>query len=118
MTKFSLSPDHLTALANIAGEKTVISPDNAQPMMEEWRGRWQGESPLVLAPKTVDELSQLMAYAYAHDIPMVPQGGNTGLVGGQTPKGEILISTKRMRNVRDISPEDFTMTLEAGVTLT
>ena len=52
-----------------------------------------------------------------HGIAIVPQGGNTGLVGGQIPSGEVLISLRKMRAVRDVTPLDDAMTVEAGVTL-
>ncbi len=107
----------LSTLRSLAGEKAIIEGNDRAPFLEEWRGRWPGETPLIVAPGSTEELSAVMAHCYQNDIPMVPQGGNTGLVGGQMPKGEVLITTKRMRAVRDVSPTNFTMTLEAGVTL-
>ena len=113
----TISSDALDALRAAADPKSVVPDDAAGPHLEEWRGRWPGESPLILAPSSAEELSRIMAAAYAHDVPIVPQGGHTGLVGGGSAKGEVIISTKRMRQVRDVAPEGFTMTLEAGITL-
>ncbi|MEM7741852.1 MAG: FAD-binding oxidoreductase [Pseudomonadota bacterium] len=113
----TISRDNIEAIATIAGPKSIVPEDQHQPHLEEWRGRWTGETPLILAPGSTKELSAIMTACYARDIAVVPQGGNTGLVGAQVPKGEVLISTKRMRAVRDVSAEGFTMTLEAGVTL-
>ncbi|MEO1041874.1 MAG: FAD-binding oxidoreductase [Pseudomonadota bacterium] len=113
----TFSQSDIAAIAETAAPKSVVPEDQHQPHLEEWRGRWTGETPLILAPNSTQELSNIMAACYARDIAVVPQGGNTGLVGAQVPKGEVLISTKRLRAVRDVSPEGFTMTLEAGVTL-
>ncbi|MEM9421765.1 MAG: FAD-binding oxidoreductase [Pseudomonadota bacterium] len=113
----SRDPSLIAALRGLVGEKAVIDGPDRAPLLEEWRGRWQGETPLILAPGSTDELSRAMAYCHQNDIPMVPQGGNTGLVGGQIPHGEVLISTRRMRTIRDVSPTNFTMTAEAGVLL-
>ncbi|MEM9286320.1 MAG: FAD-binding oxidoreductase, partial [Pseudomonadota bacterium] len=113
----TISADDLAHLQTLTSPQSVVPEDAKQPHLEEWRGRWPGESPLILAPGSTEELSEVMAACYEREIAVVPQGGNTGLVGAQVPNGEVLISTKRLRGVRDISPEGFTMTLEAGVTL-
>lgn len=115
MTKISESA--LDAVRAAADPKALLPEDAWQPHLEEWRGRWPGETPLVLAPGSTEELSRIMAAAYANDVAVVPQGGNTGLVGGGAAKGEIIITTKRLRKIRDVSPDGFTMTLEAGITL-
>lgn len=112
-----MSNSDFSQLRALADTGTVLPPEDVAPFLEEWRGRWHGKTPLVLAPGSTEELSRLVAYAYAHDIPMVPQGGNTGLVGGQIPDGELLILAKRMRKVRSVDPDNFTMTVEAGRTL-
>ena len=112
-----INADALDALRNLADPKSLVPEDAWGPHLEEWRGRWPGETPLILAPSCAQELSRIMTEAYARDVPIVPQGGHTGLVGGGSAKGEVIISTKRMRQVRDIAPQGFTMTLEAGITL-
>ncbi|NNU15280.1 FAD-binding oxidoreductase [Parvularcula sp. ZS-1/3] len=113
----TIPAEHIEALRALADPKSIVPEDAAGTHLEEWRGRWPGESPLILAPSATEELSRLMAEAYRRGVPMVPQGGHTGLVGGGSAKGEVIISTKRMRQVRDVSAEGFTMTLEAGITL-
>ncbi|NRA29435.1 MAG: FAD-binding oxidoreductase [Parvularculaceae bacterium] len=107
----------LSALRDVCDPKAVVPEDQHAPFLEEWRGRWPGQTPLILAPSSTAELSQIMSAAYERDIAIVPQGGNTGLVGGGVARGEVIITTKRLRAVRNISAEGFTMTLEAGVTL-
>jgi len=107
----------LSALRDICDPKAIVPEDQHAPFLEEWRGRWPGQTPLILAPGSTQELSQIMAAAYERGIAIVPQGGNTGLVGGGVARGEVIVTTKRLRGVRDVSPDGFTMTLEAGVTL-
>ncbi len=113
----TLSLELRQKLEAAAGPHGVIAPADAAPMLEEWRGRWRGVADLILAPKTVDSLSAVMRLCYENNVPMTPQGGNTGLVGGQIPAGGVLISTRRMRAVREISAFNNTITVEAGMTL-
>jgi FAD/FMN-containing dehydrogenase len=69
-------------------------------------------------PSSTEEVSALVGACAEAGIAITPQGGNTGLVGAQIPKGEILISLKRMNKIRNVSPEDDALTAEAGVVLT
>ena len=110
--------------AVIAELKSVLGPDEwtedafeIAPHLTEWRGRWTGHTPILLTPKTVEAVVAVVRICAAHGAAITPQGGNTGLVGGQIPYGEILLSTKKLRRVRDVTPLDDAMTLEAGVTL-
>ena len=91
--------------------------DEIAPALTEWRARWTGATPILLTPRSAEETARAIAVCARHGVAVVPQGGNTGLVGGQTPYGEVLISTKKMRAVRDVTPLDDAMTVEAGVTL-
>lgn len=106
--------DHL---APLAAPGTLIDPDESAPYLTEWRGRWQGRASAIVAPASVEELSRIMRFCHDHEIAMTPQGGNTGLVGGQVPHGEVLILTKRLRKIREVSPANNSLTVEAGVTL-
>ncbi|MFN5617765.1 MAG: FAD-binding oxidoreductase, partial [Brevundimonas sp.] len=76
-----------------------------------------GETPLLLLPRSTEETAQMVRLCGELGVALTPQGGNTGLVGGQIPHGEVLISTRRMRAVRDVAPLDDAMVVEAGVTL-
>lgn len=109
--------DDVRALSDIVGPRAVVDGPDREPHLEEWRGRWRGETPLIVAPCETETLAQVVRYCAEHGLAVVPQGGNTGLVGGQVPRGEVLVSTKRMRQVRAVSADDFTLTAEAGVTL-
>ena len=91
--------------------------DTLAPYLREWRDRWQGHTPLLLQPGSTAEVAAAVAICARHRVAITPQGGNTGLVGGQIPLGEVLLTTRRLRAIRDVSPLDDALTVEAGVTL-
>jgi FAD/FMN-containing dehydrogenase len=96
----------------------VTEPADIAPFVSEERGLFHGRSPLVLRPGSTAEVSAICYLASAHKIALVPQGGNTGLVGGQTPhNGEVVVSTRRLDKIRDVDSASNTMTCEAGVVL-
>jgi FAD/FMN-containing dehydrogenase len=108
----------LDRLAAVVGDKYAIrNAADMAPYLREWRDIWHGRSPLVLRPGTTEEVSRIMAIAAETRTPIVPQSGNTGLVGGQIPFDEVLLSLDRMARIRDIDPVDNTMLVEAGITL-
>jgi FAD/FMN-containing dehydrogenase len=92
-------------------------PGRLAPHLVEWRDRWSGETPLLALPATAEEVAAVIAICCETGVAVTPQGGNTGLVGGQIPRGEILLSTGRMARVRDVDTTDDVMIAEAGVTL-
>jgi FAD/FMN-containing dehydrogenase len=82
------------------------------------RDLYHGATPVVLRPGSVTEVSAILKLANETRTPIVPQGGNTGLVGGQIPQhGEVLLSLTRLDKVREVDAVSNTMTVEAGVTL-
>lgn len=118
----SLSDEALfQSLADEVGEAYVLTrPEDVAPFCKEWRGLFTGRARAVVKPATTAEVAAIVRLCHAHHIPIVPQGGNTGLVGGQTPweKGdEIILSLQRMNRIRDVDPLSDTMVVEAGVTL-
>jgi len=111
-------PEALDAIRSAVGAKGVIEGADAAPFLSEWRARWPGEAAMIVAPGSTQEVAAVVKICAGHNIAITPQGGNTGLVGGQVPNGdEILLSLKRMRRIRDIAPLNNTMTVDAGVTL-
>lgn len=92
-------------------------PERIAPRLSEWRGRWTGRTPLMLLPRTTEEVATAVRVCAAHRQPLVTQGGGTGLVGGQIPYGEVLLSTERLKRVREVAPLDDCLVVEAGVTL-
>jgi FAD/FMN-containing dehydrogenase len=92
-------------------------PDRLAPKLVEWRDRWSGTTPLLLLPRDTAQVAAIVGVCAESGVAITPQGGNTGLVGGQIPNGEILLSLERMRAVRAIDTDDDVMVAEAGVTL-
>jgi FAD/FMN-containing dehydrogenase len=114
-----LPPELIARFRAIVGDKYAVT-DKADiaPYLTEERDLFHGKSPLVLRPGTTAEVADICKLASAHKIALVPQGGNTGLVGGQTPhNGEVVVSMRRLDKIREVDPASNTMTCEAGVVL-
>ncbi len=115
------TPDLIARLAAIVGPAHALTDAaQQQPYLVEWRDRYIGRTPLVLRPGTTDEVSRILALCNAARVGVVPQSGNTGLVGGQIPYGtgsEIVLSVARLDRVREIDAAGGWMIAEAGVTL-
>ena len=113
--------DVLTHLTAIVGEAHVLRDPSAQaPYLREWRDRYVGKTPAVIRPATTEETARCLAVLNEARVGVVPQAGNTGLVGGQIPSAsgtEIVLSVNRMRRVRNIDPSGASMIVEAGVIL-
>ena len=111
--------DLLARFVAIVGEKNAITDAQAQaPYLVEFRDLYRGHSPLVLRPGSVAEVAAIAKLANETVTPIVPQGGNTGLSGGQIPlHGEIVVSLNRLDRIREVDPVSNTITCEAGVTL-
>jgi FAD/FMN-containing dehydrogenase len=114
-----LSPDLLARFAHIVGETHAITdPAGLEPYLVEHRDLYRGATRMVLRPGSVGEVSQILKLASETGTPIVPQGGNTGLVGGQiADAGEILLSLSRLNAIRSVDVDNDTMTVEAGVVL-
>jgi len=112
-------PALLQRFAAIVGDKYAITdPSHQAPYVTELRHLYEGHTPLVLRPGSVAEVSAILKLANATKTPLVPQGGNTGLVGGQIPHhNEIVLSLNRLDRIREVDPTSNTITCEAGVTL-
>ncbi|PSM18377.1 FAD-binding oxidoreductase [Nitratireductor sp. StC3] len=115
-------PPHLIArFAAIVGERHALrAAQDISPYLTEPRGLFPGRSRLVLRPGSVDEVSQVLALASETGTPIVPQGGNTGLVGGQMPDQsgrQVVLSLSRLNRIREIDVASNTMIAEAGVVL-
>src|SRR5450432_2339550 len=70
------------------------------PKLTEWRDRWTGTTPLLVLPRTTGEVAAVVTICAGAGVAITPQGGATGLVGGQIPQGEILLSTEKLARVR------------------
>ena len=114
----SVPADVIARLKAVLGEGGWSQDaDRLAPKLVEERGRWRGTTPLLVLPKSVDEVAAVVGVCFESSTPIVPQGGNTGLVAGQTPQGEILLSLERMNRIREVTPLDDVLVAEAGVTL-
>jgi D-lactate dehydrogenase (cytochrome) len=109
----------LVQFANIVGENYAITdPAMQEPYLREMRDLYRGNTPMVLRPGSVAEVSAVLKLANETRTAVVPQGGNTGLVGGQIPHhGEIVLSLNRMDKIREVDATSNTITAEAGVSL-
>lgn len=90
------------------------------PHLVDWRGKYHGAAPLLLLPRNTAGVASIVRAARAHGVALVPQGGNTGLVGGGIPGADgaaVLISLTRMNSIRAVDAAGLTMTVEAGVIL-
>jgi len=108
------------ALAGIVGDKYVLTGADMAAYMSEPRDLWHGKAACVVRPGTAQEVAAVLGYADANGLKIVPQGGNTGLVGGQITDEsgtQILLSLNRLDKIREIDPASNTMIVEAGVTL-
>ncbi|WP_274629825.1 FAD-binding oxidoreductase [Arvimicrobium flavum] len=115
------NPALLERFAAIVGAQYALTAaDDIQPYVTEPRGLWAGRTPMVLRPGSVDEVSRIMKLATETKTAIVPQGGNTGLVGAQTPHRsgqELVLSLSRLDRIREVDLDSNTVTVEAGVIL-
>ncbi|MEW9837620.1 FAD-binding oxidoreductase [Mesorhizobium marinum] len=121
MTPLPPDPTLLERFAAIVGDAHALRAEaDMAPFLREPRGLFPGRTPLVLRPGSVEEVSRILKLASETRTPIVPQGGNTGLVGGQMPGregNEIVVSLSRLNRVREIDTLSNTVTAEAGVVL-
>ncbi len=106
--------------ATVGAGGLLTDPADTAPYAEDWRRLYRGRTPAVVRPADTAETAAVVRLCAEAGVPIVPQGGNTSMVGGATPSAdgsELVLSTARMNRVRAIDPADLTMTLEAGVTL-
>lgn len=108
-------------LAAIVGENHVLTdPDDTHPYRVEWRGLYDGKPCAVVRPGSTEEVAAVVRLAQETATPIVPQSGNTGLVGAQVPDEsglELIVSLQRMDRVRAIDVNGRTATVEAGMIL-
>lgn len=111
----------LDALRDVVGSAGLLTEAaDIAPYCTDWRGLYHGASLAVVRPATVEELADIVRLCAAARVAMVPQGGNTSMVGGATPSADgrqLVVGLSRMRRVREVDRLDMTMTVEAGVTL-
>jgi FAD/FMN-containing dehydrogenase len=111
----------LDAIRAVVGARGLLTdPADTAAYTQDWRRLYQGRTPAVIRPADTAEVAEVVRLCGAARAPLVPQGGNTSMVGGATPDADgsqLVLSLARLNRVRAIDAVDLTMTLEAGVTL-
>ena len=108
----------LRSLAAIVGKPHVLTGDATAGFAVDWTGRFQGHTPAVVRPGDTAEVAAVLALCTKAGVPVVPQGGNTGLVGGGVPlHGEVVLSLARLNQMGPVDQDAAQVTAGAGVTL-
>jgi FAD/FMN-containing dehydrogenase len=111
----------LATLRSIVGDRGLLTaPSDTAAYAEDWRRLYRGRTDAVIRPASTREAAEVVRACAEAGVAVVPQGGNTSMVGGAVPAedgSELVLSLARMNRVRDLDPVDLTLTIEAGVTL-
>src|SRR5574343_102879 len=111
----------IAQLQDVLGtDQVLISPEAQAHYLEDWRGRYQGRAQAVVLPQSTDDVIQIVQRCGDAGVPIVPQGGNTGLCGGATPdtSGQaVVVAMTKLNRIRSVDAINFSITAEAGATL-
>ncbi|HEX2404910.1 MAG TPA: FAD-binding oxidoreductase, partial [Acidimicrobiia bacterium] len=109
----------LSALRGVVGQSHVLTePDMVAGYVRDWTGRWTGQTAAVVRPGSAAEVEEVVRICHESRLAVVPQGGNTGLVGGSVPhREEVVLSLRRLDRVGPIDPALLSVTVGAGVTV-
>ena len=114
----SSDAEALSSLLDQGGSLLTGSPDDLSKYNVDWKNEYHGKSRIVAKPKNTEEVSRILSYCNAQRIGVVPQGGNTGLVGGSVPvSDEVIISTERMNTIYSLDIDSGILTCDAGCIL-
>lgn len=116
----AVSENFIDQLKNLLGAAQVLTGSDAEPFAVDWRERYQGVALAVARPASVTEVSQVVKLCAQNNVPIIAQGGNTGLCGGATPDASgtaLIVSLQRLNQVREIDTDNDTMVVEAGCVL-
>ncbi len=108
-----------SALLAVVGPPGLVeNPADQAPYLKEWRGQYRGQARHVVLPKDTQEVAAVVRLCAQHCVSIVPQGGNTGLVGGAvSDEQQVLLALGRLDSIRNVDPINYSMTLDAGCTL-
>lgn len=101
----------------LGNNAVITSPEEMSPFLKDWRGHYDSICEAVLLPANTEEVAWIAGFCTEHHIPVTPQGGNTGLVGGSVANGGVILSLSRMNKIRSFDTENASMVVEAGCTL-
>lgn len=111
----------IAQLQDVLGtDQVLVSPEAQAPYLEDWRGRYQGRARAVVLPRSTDDVVHVVQCCRAAGVPIVPQGGNTGLCGGATPDASgqaVVVAMTQLNRIRSVDAINFSITAEAGATL-
>lgn len=109
----------ITELKSLLGSGRISEDaDIIKTYSDDWTGRYRGSARAVISPQSTDEVAEILNWCSTNQVGVVPQGGNTGMVGGSTPlNGELIISLRKMKNVNFSDTNDNQIVAEAGATL-
>jgi FAD/FMN-containing dehydrogenase len=119
-------PDHVSSLRSLLSSSSSLlstldesaTPEELDGYNQDWMNKYKGNGPIVVKPKSTEELSKVMRYCYDNNLAIVPQGGNTGLVGGSIPiHDEIIVSLANLNSVRSFDEVSGILVADAGVVL-
>ena len=120
----SVTANDIAHFSSILPRSAIISTladapaEELEPFNNDWMGRFRGSSTTVLKPKTTAQVSEILKWCNQRRIPVVPQGGNTGLVGGSVPiKDELVLSLANLNQVRSFDPVSGILVADAGCIL-
>ncbi|MEC7457889.1 MAG: FAD-binding oxidoreductase, partial [Actinomycetota bacterium] len=110
--------DALSEIRRIVGEQHVISGDETAAHVVDWTGRYVGTTPAVVRPGSTAEVADIIRVCREHAVAIIPQGGNSGMVGGSVPlNGEIVLSMQRLNTIGNIDRLALQVSVDAGVTI-
>ncbi|HEX7876622.1 MAG TPA: FAD-binding oxidoreductase, partial [Sphingobium sp.] len=116
-----IGQDIIARFRSLLDDKGVVTdPDDLAPWLTDWRGRFHGSAAAMLQPTSTQQVAAVVELAAELGVPLVPQGGNTSMVGGATPPADgsaLILSLRRMNRIRSLVPEDNLAICEAGVIL-
>lgn len=110
----------LNLLQQTVGAAHVLTEGDLSAFEQDWRKRYRGRALAVVRPGSTAEVAQVVKHCVAHRVSLVPQGGNTGLVGGSVPSDsgqQVLLNLGRLNRIRDVDATNLTLTAEAGCIL-
>ncbi|MGJ8557630.1 MAG: FAD-binding oxidoreductase [Sulfitobacter geojensis] len=103
--------------AAIGTAHVLTDPNDLADRLIEDRGLYKGNALAILRPANTAQVAECVRLCFAAGVPIVPQGGNTGLVGGGVPEGGVILITQRLNKIREVDAVNATMTVEAGCIL-
>jgi FAD/FMN-containing dehydrogenase len=115
-----VSADTIEGLRAAFSGRLITEPAQQAPFLTDWRGRWSGSARAVVQPDRAADVAAVLRWCHTHRVPVVPQGGNTGLSGGSVPDGSgraIVLSLTRLNRIRSIDARNNTLVAEAGCVL-